>query len=73
MIEQMIKIGDFLHSDGQFCRPDHISYDKFLLPLSQFDLLTTTDSAIPLYTCSRINPMTENNRSGTLFTMRRLS
>ena len=50
MIEQTTKIGDFLHSDGRFCRPDHIGYDKFLLPLSQFNLLTTADSAIPLYT-----------------------
>ena len=34
----------------EFCRPNHISYDKFLLPLSQFNLLTTADSAILLYT-----------------------
>ena len=33
----------------EFCRPDHISYDKFLLPISQFNLLTTADSGIPLY------------------------
>ena len=41
--------------------------------LSQFNLLTTADSAIPLYTCSRNNPVIENNRSGTLSTMCRLS
>ena len=50
-----------------------VSYDKFILPLSQFNLLTTTNSAIPLYTCTRVNPVTENNRSGSLITMRRLS
>ena len=42
---------------------------NFLLLLTQFNLLTTADSAIPLYTCSRINPVTKNNRSGTLITM----
>ena len=47
--------------------------DKFLLPLSHFNLLTTADSAIPLYTCSRINLVTENNGSDTLITMWRLS
>ena len=39
----------------------------------QFNLLTTIDSAIPLYTCSRINTVTENNRSDTLITMWHLS
>ena len=49
------------------------SYDKFLLPLSHLNLLTTADSAIPLYTCSRINLVTENDRSDTLITMWHLS
>ena len=62
-------MGDFCAQMIKSCRPDHISYDKFLLPLSQFNLLTTADSAIPLYTCSRINLVTKNNRSGTLITM----
>ena len=41
---------------GDFLRSD----------LSQFDLLTTADCHTTLHTCSRINPVIENNRSNTL-------
>ena len=52
----------------EICRPDHISYNIFLLLLSQFNLLTTADCHTALNMCSRINLVIENNRTSTLIT-----
>ena len=52
----------------EICRPDHISYNIFLLLLSQFNLLTTADCHTAINTCSRINLVIENNRTNTLIT-----
>ena len=52
----------------EICRPDHISYNIFLLLLSQFNLLTTADCHTTLNTCSSINLVIENDRTSTLIT-----
>ena len=44
-------------------KPDHISYDKFLLPLHQFNLQITADSAILFYT--RVPELTGWGKNGT--------
>ena len=44
-----------------------------ILPLSQFKIETTADSAISLNTWRKSNSATKNNRSDTLITLCRLS
>ena len=60
-----VRIGNHTHK----CRTLILLVMTNFYYLSQFNLLKTADSAIPLYTCSRNNPVIENNRSGTLSTM----
>ena len=74
MIEQRrYKSEFFLHLDDRILQ-DHISYDKYLLPLSQLNLLTTADCRTTLHTCSKINPVIEIIEvASTLITMLRLN
>ena len=58
------------------CRVHYLSSSNSPVPVrigNYTSKLTTTDSAIPLYACSRINPVIDNNRSGTLVTMWQMS